>query len=451
MRFHFEHLEDRRLLCTDLAPDLDLSAIITVDIDFFAPAIDLAASLDPAGIYPDGQQFAFGAYSIIGTNDFDSSLSNMQRVANKGFTIVGPYYHQNWQDHQYIYEAALHGLRFTYQLRPHTDLVGISLAERSRVISNLTDMQIADRIRIQLENIFNDPVVNDTVARWSLQPEELRYWHPQEMRYLRIVSLTIREVELEYNLPHRPFWMYEPNDRPTSALVLTGQYQDIVSKGSYITTRFDRGDQRSGWSMWSFNQIVDAAKILGNSPETVFQLSEDFTDPLTGMNPIEIRRVIRHDVYLSLVMGIKGVDVWSMFEGRPNLTTGNEQFEAYGSVAADLMGPLNLGNVILFGQPRDDLTVCVTQGQTSINYTHTDNTQIIFNAVNVLNVVYGNERYLIIVNSAESAVDIEIRGLFGEYIVENLLEETAWVGNSKILQLRLDALDVHVLRIRKDR
>lgn len=450
---NFEYLEDRRLLCTDLALDLDIGAIITVDVmadvNFFAPAVNLVASLDPVGIYPDGQQFAFGAYSIVGTNDFDPSQTNMQRVANEGFTIAGPYYHQNWQDHQFIYEAASHGLRFTYQLRPHPDLVGVGLAERSSVISNLTDVQIAKHIRIQLENIFNDLVANDTVARWSLHPEELRYWRPQEMRYLRVISETIREVELEYNLSHRPFWMYEPNDRPISALVLTGQYQDIVSKGSYITTRFDRGDQRSGWAMWSFNQIVDAAEMLGNSPETVFQLSEDFTDPLTGTNPIEIRRVIRHDIYLSLVLGIKGIDVWSMFEGRPNLTTGNEQFEAYGSVAADLTGSLNLGNVVLFGQPRDDLTIIVTQGQTLINYTHTDNTQIVFNAVNVLNVAYGNERYLIVVNSAESTVDIEIRGLPNEYIVESLLEKTTRVGNSKTLQLRLDQLGIHVLRIRK--
>lgn len=450
----FEHLEDRRLLCTSGFPDLDLSAIIAVDngtfmmadvkqfADFFAPAVDLAVDLDPAGIYPDGQQFAFGAYSIIGTNNFNLSQTNMQRVANEGFTIAGPYYHQNWQNHQFIYEAASHNLRFTYQLRPYPDLVGVSLAERSSVIFNLTDVQIAKHTRIQLENIFNDPVANDTVARWSLNPEELRYWRPQEMRYLRIISETIREVELEYNLPHRPFWMYEPNNRTTSGLVLTGQYQDIVSKGSYMTTRFDRGDQRSGWAMWSFNQIVDAAKTLGNSPETVFQLSEDFTDPLTGTDPIEIRRVLRHDVYLSLVMGIKGVDIWSMFEGRPNLTTGNEQFEAYGSVATDL---LNLGKVILFGQPRDDLTVSVTQGQTLINYTHTDNTQMVFDAVNILNVAYGNERYLIVVNSAESEVDIEIRGLPNEYIAENLLEETTWVGN----QLRLKQLGVHVLRIRK--
>ena len=429
--------------------DATLSVAQVSAIEFFAPAVDLAASLDPAGIYPDGQQFGFGAYTIVGTNDFDPSKTNMQRAADEGFTIAGPYYHRNWRDHQFIYEAASHDLRFTYQLRSHPDLVGVSLAERSSVIASLTDAQIAEHARIQLENIFNDPVANDTVARWSLQPDELRYWYPQEMRYLRVISETIREVELEHNLPHRPFWMYEPNNRTTDALVLTGQYQDIVSKGSYITTRFDRGDQRSGWAMWSFNQIVDAAETLGNSPEAVFQLSEDFTDPLTGTDPIEIRRVLRHDVYLSLVMGIKGVDIWSMFEDRPNLTTGNDQFEAYGSVAADLTGPLNLGNVVLFGQPRDDLTVSVTQGQTLINYTHTDNTQMVFDAVNVLNVAYGDERYLIVVNSAESAVDIEIRGLPDEYIAEDLLEETTWVGNSETRQLRMDPLGVHVLRIRQ--
>ncbi len=423
-----------------LTPDANL---------FFEITADASANLDPEGIYPYGQQIGFGLYSIVGQNDADPSKSNIERVAEEGFTLAGPYYNPDWEGFQFVYEAAAEGLKFTYQLRQHPSLTGIGFDGRPAAIALLSDQEIADYVRQQVEAVIDDPVANATVARWSLLPEELRYWIEDEIRYLRVASETIRQVELERGQEQRPLWMYEANNRTTEQLIITGEFQDITTKGSYLTTRDDRGPQRAGWATWSFDQIINAATQLGNTPQAVLQLFEDFTDPLTGTNPTEIERVIRHDTYLALVKGIESLNVFSGFENRPNLTTQNEQFEAYGSVANDLTGELNLQEAFLFGEDRDDLTIAVENGDSTFTYVHDDGSTFEFPTLNYLNTAVGDERYLILVNSTESTMEVSIAGLPGEYVVENLFTGTTTTETAQTMSVTLDKLGVVALKLRQ--
>ena len=416
--------------------------------EFFAPAPDLASGLDPDGIYPQGQMIGFGFYSAIGQNDYDPSKTNIERLAAEGFTLAGPYYNRDVTG--FIQEAADAGLRFTHQIREYPALQGISVDDRPAAIAALTDQQIIDWTRSEIQLILDNPAYDATVVRWSLQPEELRYWKPEEMRYLEVVSNAIRQVETEYGVTHRPFWMYEPNNRTASDLVNTGAYQDIVSRGVYLTTRYPRGDQRSGFALAGFDAITSAAAALGNTPQAVFQLSEDFTDPLTGTDPDEIRKVLRHDVYLGLVHGIKSLNVWSMWESRPNLTTHNEQFEAYGSVAQDLTGELNLQRVFLFGEARDDLSILQTQGQTTLAYD--DGNQVShYDAISSMDVAYEDDRYLFLVNSAETDAEVVVSGLPGDdgYLIHDLFAGTVFHSHGNEMTVSLENLGVRAFRLTK--
>ena len=240
------------------------------------------------------------------------------------------------------------------------------------------------------------------------------------MNYLRVVRNTIRQVESQQNRPHRPFWMYESNNRNSFALQQTGAHQDIVSKGVYLTNHFPRGERRSGWAIWSFDQIVDAANQLENVPQAVFELFQDFNDPLIGTNDAEISRVIRHDTYLGLVKGIQGMNVWSMYENRPNLTTHEEQFQAHSSVAKDLTGELNLQRVFLFGDRKNDLQIEVEKGPETIRYVHEDGSEHEYSSLHYLHAAIDDVRFLIAVNSAESPLEVSIGGLPDKFQFEDL-------------------------------
>lgn len=387
-------------------------------------------------------------YSAIGQNDAVPTKTNIERVAEEGFTLVGPYYHQDWQDLRFVYQAAASGLKFTFQLREHPTLVGLPIADRNAAIAALSDADIAGYVRTQVEAIVNDNVASDTVARWSILPEELRYWDAQDLRYLQVVNDTVKQVELEHEQTNRPLWLYQANHRSADQLAITGEFQDIISKGTYLTTRNPRGAQRVGFAMWSFEQITSAAASLDAVPQAIVQLYEDFTDPLTGTVEDEIRRVLRHDTYLALVRGVDSLNIFSMWENRPNLTTHNQQFEAYGSVAQELTGQLDLQNVFLFGETRDDLTISVVNSPATFTYTHTDNSLHVYPTLNSLNVALGDQRYVVLVNSTESPMDVLVAGLPDSYIADDLFVGTSTPGSSTTVTYTLDKLGVKVIRYR---
>ena len=252
---------------------------------FFASTAEAGSDLDPNGIYPLGQQIAFGLYSVAGQNKAVPTKSNVERVAEEGFNLVGPNYNQDWEDLRFAHQAASQGLKLTYQIRRHPSLVGVSYADRPAAIGLLTDQQIADYVRLQVEAVIDDAVANATVARWSLNPEELRYWNVDEMRYLQVVSETIRQVETEKGEEHRPFWMYQANNRTADQLAITGQHQDIISRGVYQTTRYTRGTQRAGWAMWATTKLLlrPSSTITHRKPFYSFTK----TSPTRSRGPIQ--------------------------------------------------------------------------------------------------------------------------------------------------------------------
>jgi hypothetical protein len=404
-----------------------------------------SATLPSIGVYPQGGQIAFGLYRVEGNSRIDPTLSNMRRVAQAGFTLAGPDYDQNWRNFQTIYDAANEGLGYTYQIRAPQELVGVSLDQRSQELDKLTSAQMAASVREQVEAVLSDSIARDTVARWALYPDELRHWRASEMRYLEVASTTIRQAEQEHGVEHRPFWMYEPGHRNVDALLLTGAFQDIISKGTYLKN-LDRGPLRSGDAIWSITQTVEAANQLGKTPQVVYAMYQDFTDPKTGTNPAEIRRVIRHDVYLGLALGVKSLNVFSMFEDRPNFTTHNDQFLAYSSVAKDLTGPLDLQQVFLSGDQQNILTMTIEQGTRTVDYTDFYGDRFTFGTLHHYEATVGDDLYLLLVNSTEELMRVNISGLPGNSTVDDLFAGTSMLIDATSLSWQLDVLGVSMLR-----
>ncbi len=414
---------------------------------FFKPPKASNLQLDPAGIYPTGQQFPIGFYSVGGNSIAEPPLTNMARVAQNGFTYVGPYYSNNWSDFSQIYAAANENMKFVFSIRPPASVAGLSVDARPAALASLSDAALTASVHDQVAAVLSDPIARDTVSRWSLGTEELRYWIAPELHYLKVANDAIIATEKQFNVAPKPFTMYEPGQRDAAALKKTGKYQDMVSKGTYLTD-IARGPDRSGYEIWSYSQIISAANSEKSVPQAVLELSQDFADPTTNNSAAEIRRVIRNDAYLGLVMGIKSIDIWSMTEIRPNLTTFDQQFQAYASVAQDLTGDLDLQKAFLFGDNRSDLKFQITTGAKQFQYVDSDGDKFKYDTLYTLNTELGSDRYLFLVNSTEQPMSVNVSGLPAAYTMENLFSQTTTDMHQTSMAVQLDALGVTALRFR---
>ncbi len=75
---------------------------------------------------------------------------------------------------------------------------------------------------------------------------------------------------------------------------------------------------------------------------------------------------VRHDVYLGLMTGARGVAIWSLFKRREVKRTHQLFYEAYSRVGCELTGSMNLGQVFLFGEDRTNLVVRQVSGPETV-------------------------------------------------------------------------------------
>jgi hypothetical protein len=338
-----------------------------------------AASSPPhTSIYPKGKQLLFSAYTIR-----EPELSIAKSV---GFSAIGPYHGNN--KHLHLKQASDAFLPLIYSVGPKLNF------DNGPIDQDALLKAIATEIR-QVATL-------DNIALWNIRNEELRYWKPAEMKWLEGLTTTIRENDPQ----RRPIMMYEPNHRRADELLITGQYLDIVSKGSY--TNFVGLKQSRTWLRWSMEQSMAVANATGNVPIAVLWMARDqeADDDIAA-----IPRWVRHDVYLSLVSGAKGILIYSAFNRRPGFSKHfSEFFNAYAAAANELNGPAQLGQVFLFGEQREDLVVRQTSGPQSQEFVYRDR-QHSYPVVHSSQRELNGRHYLFIVNSANNPISVSIDGL----------------------------------------
>ena len=368
------------LLCAGLAPCGAASSLGR----FFRPASDRAAGMAPDGLYPQGQRLLFSLYSIR-SGDWDK----------EGFTAIGPYY-----------GAQSGGGQFA----PHAGVVDAARALDVRCLYRVgmeipflkeykmpSDEEITTAITDQVRAAADRP----EIAVWYVTPEELRCWRPDEMRYLKVATEAIRAADPRC----RPVMLYEPNHRNAAALGRTLPFLDISSKGMYANSVGFK--ENRAWIRWGVEQEVQAIADVkpAAAPYSVLWMAGD---PDPAEVPL-IRAWTRHDVYLSLVAGAKGIVIWSGFR-RAKFTSFDEYLNGYAACARELNGTPNLARVFLFGEPRRDLRVRVADGPKTVvvEYQKQKHT---YPSVSHLDVALGEERWLFLVNSAPQAVTVTVDGL----------------------------------------
>jgi hypothetical protein len=324
----------------------------------------------------------------------------MRQVKRDGFTMVGPQYELN---RRVIADAGVAGLHCVYTIgtddrgNPWIDFThdggaGFDVAEVER------------RAREQTAAVAD----NECIAWWDVAPEEIRWWHPEEMRYMAAMYRGVRQGDPL----RRPVMMYEANNRDALALSRTLANEDISGKGLYANYE-GQSDTRGPWIRWSIEQELEAMRLANRPDALPIAIPEMFQQPPTDQLPL-VPQWARHDTYLALICGAKGVVVFSM-RRRPGFTAHEAYYEGYASVAREVSGPLNLGQVLLFGEVRGDLDMKVTEGPERIVLQDDFGADLggarPYPSISFVDIAYGPDRYLLAVNSSSKPVTVHGTGL----------------------------------------
>jgi len=366
----------------------------TTGESFWQAPLDRGATLPADQFYPRGRKFPYSGFSGI-----------PQRDKSAGYNLLGPVY---VDPSGFLAQARESQIPVIYP-------IGIDKAQLAKWQDRpLPTSEIQAEIRRQVLAVCQEPLI----AWWYLVPEELRYWRSHEIEYLRVASEIIRQHDPQ----RRPIWIYEPNHRTAASLAITGEFVDIIGKGSY--TNYAGYQKHRAWVRWSMNQQSEAIDALGGD-QTPILVPELFQDP----DEADLARIadwVRHDVVLGLIEGAKGVVVYSLFKRRELQRSYDLYYNAYAGMARELMRYQHLSEVVLFGEKRNDLIIRQKSGPTHVTFadqlakvesaslsskernasvTHS------FPALASCELAYGSKRFLLVCNSSyDEPIAIEVSG-----------------------------------------
>ncbi len=403
-----------------------IMSISGMALDF--PDVDTGRELGWDKLYPQGRIFPFSGFS-----PFDV-------VANRaaGFTLAGPSYGKGIEKLQL--DCQSNDIPFIYSLQPVVDGQPVTL----ELLSSKEFKPEWEKIRTDIMEQVKEAVAKyPQIAWWNMIPEELRFWRKNEYRYLQEAYKAIREADPL----QRPVWMYIPNHYSLDALSKYVDHQDIMGKGMYVN--YAGHTQKRIWVRWSCESLIQSIQGM-EQKKIALCVPEMFQDPPDGKRDwIEAR--VRHDVYLALASGCRGVVIFSLAK-RKSLPPETHQayYDAYKRIAGELTGKEGLGQVFLFGERRQDLQGNVAAGTAplTIRPVAGRDTEFSYPAASMAEFLYRKARYLVVVNSAETETAFELTGIPKDILLSGLFSTPAQPADADdTLRLKLSPLEVRLLKL----
>ena len=364
-------------------------------VDNFSLTSSIVPPAPATATYPWGGKFWFSFYSTLDA-DTEYALAN-------GATGMGPYY-GSVSNQQYYYDwADEHGVNISYKVRP-------------ACMADFTTSEVHDPDFVWPSDatITADAIAavmaardNTNIVMWDLHPEEVLYYDAQEVHYLELVSAVVHAYD-PYN---RPLMMYEQNNRTVAALSVTLPYQDICAKGTYVQA-VNSGEFKNNriWARWSMEQELGAIAATNTNavPWVMLWMAADAAEGEEHL----IEDWCRHDAYMGLIMGGKGISIWSGWRPRAGFENDFQAyFDGYLSVAADLNLGRNFAPVFLYGAAVTGVTHNVTAGPTALELVYPADVTNSYPPVTYTLLQYLDQQYLFAVNSATQAVTLTFSGV----------------------------------------
>lgn len=373
---------------------------------FFKPGPTAPENLSEDQLYPAGRQFPFSFFSLGGGVGVDKHAAlpeeevqkEFERYKKAGLKLFGPQYEMNGRA---LEDAEKHGLQVIYSITYQNPRFF-----HQKPAVPLDEEDVRKSMTEQVKAVAD----NEKIAIWYLQPEELRPWRKDEMTFLRIASEAIKEADPL----KRPIWIYDPAHASAGRLKSIAPWVDYLGKGMY--TNYASKQEERIWVRWSMEQETEAIE-LADSKTTPLAVPEMYHDsrrpPMSKEQIAKIPSWVRHDTYLAVATGAKGVMVFSLRK-RPSLPpeAWEAYYEAYTQAARELHGPF--GQAVLFGEKRNDIVIDHVSGPEELELLFPNGglkEPKRYPSVASLDLAYGNERYLLLVNSANEPVEVAVGGL----------------------------------------
>ena len=298
----------------------------------FSPVVENVSAADAGGIFPRGRTMPFLGYS----GDPARDLTN-------GFTVAGPVYGNQLP---YLQRCFSNGWPVVAHIGPH-----ITFNDKSPDKYKLNEATLLSEVERQMQEL----APHREIVWWAITPEELRSWRKDEMNYFEIVTAAIRE----HDPLKRPIYLYNPNHRDAKSLEPIARQVDVLAKGCYVNSSGKKRDR--AWVRWSVEQELAALQTAGRPGAMALLMPELCKDPEPAEDA-EIRAWVRHDVYLGLASGAKGVFIWSLFKRKEVKHSWQLWYDAYAECACELNGPRGLAQVFLFGKRCNEIKVELVKG-----------------------------------------------------------------------------------------
>jgi hypothetical protein len=250
---------------------------------------------------------------------------------------------------------------------------------------------------------------NANIAYWDL-PEELRYWLPNELQVVQDYAAWTRT----YDPWLRPNFMYIPGHYTQTDVQQYVPYLDIISASAYA----DNAGMPHAWVRWRMEEtlrgIAQAGGVIGSDYLNGEKTSVGIVQLFVGSNGvIPTADQTYHDFWQLIVSGAKGIFVFSYARRNDQSGALLPNWNRLRQAAAQLMGPEQLGAMVLYGQPVTDVTVTVRSGpaQTVSFIPFGYHTPFQFPSIHVFCQQWNGSTYLIAVNSTDQNVTASIATL----------------------------------------
>lgn len=371
---------------------------------------------------------------------------NPSRDLTNGFTVAGPVYGNQMP---YLERCFSNGWPVVAHIGPR-----ITFADKAPAKYRLDEAALRQQIKAQVQALAG----RREIVWWAVTPEELRPWRSEEMKYLSIVCQTIRDTDPL----RRPIYHYNPNHRNADTLLPVARQVDVLAKGCYVNHVGRKRDR--AWVRWSIEQELEAIGRAGRSNTIPLLMPELCQDPEPAED-MEIRDWVRHDVYLGLCSGAKGVLIWSLFPRKEVKRTWQLWYDAYAECAKELNGTRALAQAFLFGERSSDLKVRLVKGESTSGLTlgggtEPTTTSVAERAKREIKLVtwtsaefaYGGGCWLFLVNSANSSAVFTVIGWSrGSRAEDAFTGSPLRLADAAPLQLELPAYGVAAIRFGPER
>jgi hypothetical protein len=243
---------------------------------------------------------------------------------------------------------------------------------------------------------------NTNIAYWDVS-EELRWWKPDEFQIVQDYTAWTRT----YDPWQRPNHMYIPSHYTQADVQRYVPYLDIIPASAYA----DYAGMPHAWVRWRMEETIrginQAGAVIGSDYLNGQKTPVGIVGLFVGANGvIPTPDQTYHDFWQLIASGAQGIFVFAYAHRNDHNAALIPNWNRLRQAAAQLSGPEQLGDMILYGQPVTGVTATVRSGPAqTVSFTPAGYaTPVQFPSINVFCQQWNGSNYLIAVNSTAQSV-----------------------------------------------